>query len=338
MHKKNNFLINIERNQVWIVFLITVLLGIFFSMFNRNFLTVSNINAIILNSCILIILTASESVVILTGNIDVSVASILALSSFIGFDFFVKFPGLGPLGILIPLLLGGLCGLINGLLVGYLKLSAIIVTLGTMSIFRGFAVIYANGRQINSHEIPSWVNRSINGSIFSVSYLVIYTILIVLGLYLFLKHFPVGRKIYAIGSNREAAKYFGLNTEKMVVVSFIVAGIFTGFAGFLYGGRSAYVAPYYAEGWEMQAIAAACIGGISMKGGSGNIIGAALGAFLLATIDNGLILMGAPQFVRELVYGAAIVVAIVINSVLLNRIQIMIQKNKAIRRGYHEQV
>lgn len=338
MHKKNNFLLNIERNQVWIVFLITVLLGIFFSLFNRNFLTVSNINAIILNSCILIILTASESVVILTGNIDVSVASILAFSSFIGFDFFVKFPGLGPFGILIPLLLGGLCGLINGLLVGYLKLSAIIVTLGTMSIFRGLAVIYANGRQINSHEIPSWVNRSINGSIFSVSYLVIYTILIVLGLYLFLKHFPVGRKIYAIGSNREAAKYFGLNTEKMVVVSFIIAGIFTGFAGFLYGGRSAYVAPYYAEGWEMQAIAAACIGGISMKGGSGNIIGAALGAFLLATIDNGLILMGAPQFVRELVYGAAIVVAIVINSVLLNRIQIMIQKNKAIRRGYHEQV
>lgn len=338
MRKKNSFLLNIERNQVWIVFLITVLLGIFFSLFNRNFLTVSNINAIILNSCILIILTASESVVILTGNIDVSVASILALSSFIGFDFFVKFPGLGPFGILLPLLLGGLCGLINGLLVGYLKLSAIIVTLGTMSIFRGLAVIYANGRQINSHEIPSWVNRSINGSIFSVSYLVIYTILIVLGLYLFLKHFPVGRKIYAIGSNREAAKYFGLNTEKMVVVSFIIAGIFTGFAGFLYGGRSAYVAPYYAEGWEMQAIAAACIGGISMKGGSGNIIGAALGAFLLATIDNGLILMGAPQFVRELVYGAAIVVAIVVNSVLLNRIQIMIQKNKAIRRGYHEQV
>ena len=235
-------------------------------------------------------------------------------------------------------MLGGLCGLINGLLVGYLKLSAIIVTLGTMSIFRGLAVIYANGRQINSHEIPTWVNRSINGNIFGVSYLVIYTILIILGLYLFLKHFPVGRKIYAIGSNREAAKYFGLNTEKMVVVSFIIAGIFTGFAGFLYGGRSAYVAPYYAEGWEMQAIAAACIGGISMKGGSGNIIGAALGAFLLATIDNGLILMGAPQFVRELVYGAAIVIAIVINSVLLNQIQIMIQKNKAIRRGYHEQV
>ena len=338
MHKKNNFLINIERNQVWIVFLITVLLGIFFSTFNRNFLTVSNINAIILNSCILIILTASESVVILTGNIDVSVASILALSSFIGFDFFAKFPEIGPFGILIPLMLGGLCGLINGLLVGYLKLSAIIVTLGTMSIFRGLAVIYANGRQINSHEIPTWVNRSINGNIFGVSYLVIYTILIILGLYLFLKHFPVGRKIYAIGSNREAAKYFGLNTEKMVVVSFIIAGIFTGFAGFLYGGRSAYVAPYYAEGWEMQAIAAACIGGISMKGGSGNIIGAALGAFLLATIDNGLILMGAPQFVRELVYGAAIVIAIVINSVLLNQIQIMIQKNKAIRRGYHEQV
>lgn len=338
MSKKNNFLINIERNQVWIVFLITVLLGIFFSFFNGNFLTVSNINAIILNSCILIILTASESVVILTGNIDVSVASILALSSFVGFDFFVKFPGLGPLGILVPLILGGLCGLINGLLVGYLRLSAIIVTLGTMSVFRGLAVIYANGRQINSHEIPSWVNRSINGSIFSISYLVIYTILIIIGIYLFLKHFPVGRKIYAIGSNRDAAKYFGLNTEKMVVVSFIIAGIFTGFAGFLYGGRSAYVAPYYAEGWEMQAIAAACIGGISMKGGSGNIIGAALGAFLMATIDNGLILMGAPQFVRELVYGAAIVIAIVINSVLLNRIQIMIQKNKAIRRGYNEQV
>lgn len=337
MDKKNNFLVNMERNQSWMVLLITIILGFFFSIFNKNFLSLSNINAIILNACILIILASAESIVILTGNIDVSVAAILAFSSFIGFDVFVKMPNIGAVGLLVPLFIGGMCGLINGMLVGYLKLSAIIVTLATNSIYRGLAVIYAGGRQINAHEIPTWVNSSINGSVMGVSYLVIYSVLIVLGIHLFLTHFPIGRKIYAVGSNSEAAKYFGLNTKKVIVIAYIIAGIFTGFAGFLYGGRSAYVAPYYAEGWEMQAIAAACIGGISMKGGSGSIFGAALGALMLATIENGLVLMGAPQFVRQMINGGAIVIAIVINSVLLNRIQVMVQKNKAIRRGYNEQ-
>jgi rhamnose transport system permease protein len=338
MNRKANLWINIERNQGWFVFIITVFLGFFFSLFNKNFLTVSNVYAIVLNSCILIILAAAEGVVILTGNIDVSIASTLALASFIGFDLFVVAPQLGAFGILIPLLIGGVCGLINGFLVGNLKLSPIIVTLGTMSVFRGLAVIYANGKQINAHEIPKWVNASINGNILGVSYLIIYTFVIIFAIYMFLKFYPVGRKIYAIGSNRDAAMYFGLNTNRITLLAYVIAGILVGFAGYLYGGRSAYVAPYYAEGWEMQAIAAACIGGISMKGGSGNVIGAAIGAFLLATLDNGLILMGAPQYIREFIYGAAIVVAIVINSVLMNRIQLIIQKNKAIRRGYNEQI
>ena len=337
-NKKTSFWITIVKNQGWIIFLITILMGCIFTLFNNNFMTLSNINAIVLNSCILIILAAAEGIVILTGNIDVSVASILALASFIGFDLFVKIPNIGLAGILIPFTVGGLCGLINGYFVGNLKLPPIIITLGTMSIYRGLAVIYAGGKQINAHQIPSWVNTSINGSIFGVSYLVIYTVLIVLGIYLFLKYYRVGRKIYAIGSNPEAARYFGLDISKITLLAYIIAGIFVGFAGYLYGARSAYVAPYYADGWEMQAIAAACLGGISMKGGSGNVIGAALGAFLLATLDNGLVLIGAPQFVRELIYGAAIVVAVVINSILLNRIQIIIQKNKAIRRGYNEQL
>lgn len=334
--KKTNFWIMIVKNQGWIIFFITILIGFGFSMFNKNFMTLSNINAIVLNSCILIILAAAEGVVILTGNIDVSVASILALASFIGFDIFSKIPNIGVIGILIPLIVGGLCGLINGYFVSTLKLSAIITTLGTMSIFRGLAVIYAGGKQINSHQIPPWVNNSINGSIFGVSYLVIYTVLIVLGIYLFLQYSRVGRNIYGVGSNPEAARYFGLNSSKIVLLAYVIAGIFVGFTGYLYGARSAYIAPYYADGWEMQAIAAACLGGISMKGGSGNVIGAALGAFLLATLDNGLVLMGAPQFIRDFIYGAAIVVAIIVNSILLSRIQLIIQKNKAIRRGYNE--
>ena len=335
---KTELWITIFKNQGWIIFFITILIGCMFSLVNANFMKLSNINAIVLNSCILIILAAAEGIVILTGNIDVSVASTLALSSFIGFDLFKKFPDIGVIGILIPVAVGGLCGLINGYFVGSLKLPSIIITLGTMSIYRGLAVIYAGGKQINAQEIPTWVNASINGSIFGVSYLVIYTVLIVLGIHLFLKYYRLGRKIYAIGSNKEAALYFGLNINRITLLAYVVAGVFVGFTGYLYGARSAYIAPYYANGWEMQAIAAACLGGISMKGGSGNVIGAALGALLLATLNNGLILVGAPQFVREFIYGAAIVVAIVINSALLSRIQMIILKNKARRRGYNEQL
>jgi len=336
-NKKTIFWIAIVKNQGLILFFITLLMGCLFSLFNKNFMTLSNINAIVLNSCILIILAAAEGVVILTGNIDVSIASILALASFIGFDVLAKFPEIGFIGILIPLAVGGLCGLVNGYFVGGLKLPPIIMTLGTMSIFRGLAVIYANGKQINAHQIPAWVNTTINGNIFGVSYLVIYSVLIVIGLSLFLQYYPVGRKIYAIGSNKEAAVYSGLNISRVTLFAYVIAGIFIGFAGYLYGGRSAYVAPYYAQGWEMQAIAAACLGGISMKGGSGTVIGAALGAFLLATLDNGLVLLGAPTYVREFIYGGAIVIAIVVNSFLLSRIQVIIQKNKAIRRGYNDQ-
>jgi rhamnose transport system permease protein len=336
-NRKNNFWITIVENQGLIIFLITIVLGCIFTLFNKNFMTLSNLNAIVLNSCILIILAAAEGIVILTGNIDVSVASMLALASYIGFDIFAKFPEIGVIGILIPLAVGGLCGLFNGYFVGSLKLPPIIITLGTMSIFRGLAVLYARGNQINAHQIPPWVNTTINGSFFGVSYLVIYTVLIVLGIHFFLRYYRVGRKIYAIGSNPEAARYFGLDISKITLLAYVVAGVFVGFTGYLYGARASFVAPYYADGWEMQAIAAACLGGISMKGGSGKVIGAALGAFLLGTLDNGLVLLGAPQFVRELIYGAAIVVAIVVNSALMSRIQMIIQKNKAIRRGYGEQ-
>lgn len=317
------------KNRVLSVLVFQVILTLFFSLITRNFASLSNVNTIILNASILVIMACAEAVVIITRNYDVSVASVLALTAYVSFDLFAKFPQAGPVLILIPILIGAVCGGINGLLVGRFRLSSIIVTLGTMSVYRGLAVVYAAGKQIEPKDVPIWVKQFITGNIFfGLSTLVFIAIVVVLAIAIYLRYTRVGRQIYAVGSNPDAATFYGLKGPQIIMEAYIICGALTGLAGFLFGARASYVVPYFALGWEMQVLAAVVLGGVSVLGGSGNVIGAAMGALVLATINNGLILLGASEFMRQFIYGAMIVVAVVIDAIILTQVQNLLKAKR----------
>jgi rhamnose transport system permease protein len=299
-----------------------------FGLASPNFLSLSNANTIALNGSILVIVACAEAIVVLTRNYDLSVGSMVALCAYVGFDLIRRYPDLGPLLMLAPVVVGGLCGIVNGLLVAYGRVPAVIATLGTMSIFRGVAFLYAGGGQIDQKDLPAWVSVPVNGQVFGIATLPIIAACVVAGVALLLQRLPIGRQIYAVGSNPQAAEYFGLDSRRIVFSAYVLCGLLVGLAAFLFGARSSWIVPYLAQGLELTVLAAVVIGGVSVLGGSGNVVGAAVGAIAIVTIDNGLILVGTSDFVRQFVQGAAIVVAVVVDAFVQRRIAALQQARR----------
>jgi rhamnose transport system permease protein len=311
------------------VLLFEALIIIIFSLASKEFLTLSNLNTIFLNACILAILACAEAVVIITRNYDVSVASMLALAAFVGFDLIKRYPNAGPVLILVPIGIGIVCGLINGSIVAYGRVSSVFVTLGGLSIYRGIVTIYARGHQIEPRDISDWVRGTVTGSFIpGISNLAIIAILIIVLVSIFLRYTRIGRQIYAIGSNPDAATFYGLKVSRVILGAYVLCGALTGLAGFLFAARSSYVVPWFAQGLEMEVIGAVVVGGVSVLGGSGNVVGAALGAIVLATMDNGLILIGTHEVIRQLLYGAAIVGACILDASVLKRVSGLLKATK----------
>ena len=297
-----------------------ILLTLFFGSLSPSFLTLSNLNTILLNASILAIVACAQAIVVLTRNFDLSVGSTVALASYVGFDVVRTVPEIGPLLVLVPVVIGGLCGLVNGLIVAYGRVPAVIATLGTMSIYRGLASLYAGGDQINLADLPAWVNTIVNGSVLGLPALPLLAAAVIAASAVLLRAYPLGRRIYAIGSNPEAAVTFGLDHRRIVLSAYVLAGLLTGLAAFLFGARSSWIVPYMAEGLELTTLAAVVIGGVSVLGGSGSVVGAALGAVAIGAIDNGLVLVRASDWLRQFIQGAAIVVAVVVDAFLQHRV------------------
>lgn len=286
-----------------------IMLGAIFAVLSPQFLTAQNLSAIVSNAAILAIVAAAQAVVLITRNLDVSVGSMMGFAAYITADYAANHPGVGPLLIIMPLAIGAGLGLINGLLVAYGRVSPLIATLGTMSLYRGFTYIYARGQEVTSSKLPKWMLIAVDMKIAGIPVLVILSVAVVSVLAAFLRFYPVGRRIYAVGSNPLASAFFGLRTDRIVLLAYVIAGVLCGLAGFLYAARVGTVTVVLATGWEMTSLAAAVIGGVSVTGGSGTVIGAALGAVILATIDNGLVLLRVPEFWRMFIQGTAIVAA-----------------------------
>jgi rhamnose transport system permease protein len=322
----------ILKNRALGVLLFELLIIVVFSLTSAEFFTLSNLNTIFLNACIMAILASAEGVVIITRNYDVSIASILALSSYVGFDVIRTYPEFGPLLIVVPLSIGLACGLLNGLLVAYGRVSSIFVTLGGLSVYRGLATLYAHGQQIEPKDIPAWVGEVVTGSpLPGISNLALIAVAVVVLMAIYLRYTRIGRQIYAMGSNPGAAANYGLNGPKIVFVAYALCGLLTGLSGFLFAARSSYIVPWSGQGLEINVIGAVVVGGVSVLGGSGNVVGASLGALVLATLDNGLILVNASEVIRELVYGLAIVGACVLDASVLRRVDGLLKAKK--RRG-----
>lgn len=311
---------------------VLALFAIVFAATTENFATPASFTSITVNAALFAIVACGQGIVIITRNYDLSVGSTMGLSAYVMYDQLNLHPELGPLLIVVALGIGAAAGTINGLLVAYGRVPSIVATLGTLSIFRGVLFVYADGRLVTPDQIPEWAHSVTSTTVFGTlpSLVFIAAIVVVLAA-LGLRYLPLGRQIYAVGSNPEAGQFYGLDSRAVVLRAYVLCGLLAGFAGFLFGAQVSYIIQYAGQNYELTAIAACVIGGISVLGGSGHIIGAALGALTLATIDNGLVQLKYPEFARLVIQGGAIVIAVMIDALVQGRARSILRSMR--RRG-----
>ena len=310
-----------------------LIVGFSFSLLTPRFFTAQNASAIASNAAILSIVAAAQAIVLLTRNVDVSVGSMMGFAAYLTADYASRHPNVGAELVLLALLIGLGLGAINGLLVAYGRVSSLIATLATMSLYRGFTYMYARGQEVTSNKLPRWMLHSVDLRFWGIPVLVVICVLVVALVAIFLRHYPLGRRIYAVGSNPQASVFYGLRIQRVVLLAYGLSGVLCGFAGLLYAARVGTVTVILASGWEMSSLAAAVIGGVSVTGGSGTVIGAALGALVLATIDNGLVLLGIPEFWRMFIQGSSIVAAAAVDVFIGARIRSSLQGQRFGRRA-----
>ena len=263
------------------------------------------------------ILAAGMTFVIITAGIDLSVGSTVAVAGVV--SVMVAITGVpAPLAVLIGILAGAIAGLINGILVAYMALAAFIVTLASMTFLRGLAYTLTGGQPIVDGDLNFRALGS--GSVLGIPAPVIAMIIVYLAAWFLLENTTYGRHVYAVGGNPEAARLAGVNVKAVIASVYVIAGACAGLAGVLFAGRVVSAQPTAGEGYELDAIAAVVLGGTSLAGGKGRIVGTFIGALILGVLTTGLILMNVPFFTQLLVKGIVIVIAVSIDSLKQKRI------------------
>jgi inositol transport system permease protein len=304
------------------IVIVLILMIIVLSIIQPAFLSANNILNVLTQSSIFGIMALGMTFVIISKSIDLSVGSVLAFSGVVAASFGQVatatekyFPNMPVMPVLVPilvgLLVGAACGFVNGFLVAKTKIHAFIATLGMMTIARGFALIYTNGRPV-SNLVPSLT--ALGGKVFNVIPVpvIIYFIMIIIS-HILLNKTRFGKNTYAIGGNITAAEVSGINVSKNIILIFTYCGLLAGLAAIVFAGRVGSVHPGAADGYELTAIAATTIGGTSQTGGIGTIGGAFVGALVLAVLRNGFTLLGVNAYWQKVAEGLIIVVAVIID-------------------------
>jgi len=299
-----------------------------------RFVESDSLRNLALNASIFAILAAGQTLVIITRNVDLSVGSVLGLSAFLAGDLLSGDQGM-PLILVFALgiALGAGCGLLNGVLVTWGQVPALVVTLGTLYVFRGLAFLWTDGRQVNAETLPdSFLNLGTD-SILGVPILVLIALAVVLGVGQWLRDFRAGRELYAIGSNPEGARLAGVRSERRVLTAFVLAGALAGLGGVLFTARFGTVDATAGTGYELTVIAAAVVGGVAIFGGTGSVYGAALGALLLGTITSSLIVLRVEAFWQQAAIGALLLTAIAFDRLVGLRVEAALRRRSARRAG-----
>ncbi|WP_260258994.1 ABC transporter permease [Vibrio intestinalis] len=288
---------------------ITVFIIMVFS--NDNFLTTNNLTNIARQVSINAIIAIGMTCAILLGGIDLSVGSVMALSGTVTAGLMVA--GIPPeFAIFLGILLGAGFGGINGFLIAYAKMPAFIVTLATLGIARGLALIYTGGYPIAG--LPKWFSIFGRGEIIGIQTPIFIMIFVYIIAYIALNHTSFGRHVYAIGGNEEASRLSGIKVPKTVMLVYIISGTTAALAGLILTSRLMSGQPNAGVAFELDAIAAVVLGGASMAGGKGAILGTLVGAMLLGVLNNGLNLAGVSPYVQNVIKGIIILVAIYVGS------------------------
>lgn len=293
------------------ILLVLAVLIIFMSLVAPNFNRVDNLLNILRAISINAILAAGMTFVILTAGIDLSVGSTVAVSGVVA--VLAAISGIpAPLAILIGMGAGALCGLINGALTAYLALAPFIVTLGMMTFLRGLAYTLTEGRPIVSSDLSFRLLGS--GYWFGIPIPVYIMVLVYVVAWFLLERTSYGRHVYAVGGNSKAARLAGVKVERITASVYVIAGTCAGIAGLIFAARVISAQPTAGQGYELDAIAAVVLGGTSLAGGRGRIIGTLVGSAILGVLTTGLVLLNVPFFTQLLVKGAVIIFAVAIDS------------------------
>jgi rhamnose transport system permease protein len=299
-----------------------------------RFIEADSLRNLALNASIFAILAAGQTLVIITRNVDLSVGSVLGLAAFMAGDLLSSNPGLPiPIVIALGMLLGAGCGVLNGVLVTFGQVPALVVTLGTLYAFRGLAFLWTSGRQVNAETLPDPFLNLGTGSVLGIPTLALIALVVVVIVGQCLRDFRAGRELYAIGSNPDGARLAGVRSERRVFSAFVLSGALAGLAGVLFTARFGTVDATAGNGYELTVISATVVGGVAIFGGIGSVYGAGLGALLLTTITSSLIVLKVEAFWQMAAIGALLLLAIAFDRLVGLRVEAALRRRSARRAG-----
>jgi rhamnose transport system permease protein len=305
--------------------LVLALVVLFFGSQIDNYYTARMVNRISTSVAIILLIAIGQALVVITRNIDLSVGSIVGFTAYLVGDLLVAQPDLHPLVVVAAAMaLGAALGAVNGVVVAYGRVPAIIVTLGTLAIYRTILVEYSDARSITTANLPKWVVELPQATLFSIGDLDIrVTVAIALGValvvHLALTRLRAARRLYAVGSNPDAAAIAGINAERVVFTAFLLSGALAGLAGFVFLARFGNITVVAGLGFELKSVAAVVVGGVNIFGGSGTVVGVVLGTTLVDVIDNSLTRWAlVSEFWRDALLGMLILIAVAADT-LMNR-------------------
>jgi rhamnose transport system ATP-binding protein len=282
---------------------------------NPRILSPANLTTVAMDAALLMIVAFAEMLVLLTRNIDLSIASTIGLSAYGSALAMHNLPQLGVgFGIAVATAIGLACGAFNGVVVTYGRVPAIVATLGTLSVFRGLDSLWAGGKQISADQVPqAWLDMT-SAKLFGAPMLLFIGLAVVMAGAFLLNRTIFGRELFAIGSNPAGAALIGVRSRRRILSAFSLAGALTGLTGALWASRYATIDARVASGYELSVIAAAVVGGVAIRGGAGTVLGAVFGALTLLVIRNGLTLVRVDPLWLQGVYGLVILIAITIDA------------------------
>ncbi len=301
----------------------------------NKFLNAETLTQIAKDTSFFAIMAVGMTVVIITAGIDLSVGSVYALASVAGAIYMNQFgsdgsPWMACVGVLITIGVGLICGLFNGLMTVGFNVHPFIITLGTMAIYRGIAFVSTNGQSIGDfpQSFRDFVRQGVIGDLSLVPLIVMILVCVVGGI--FLARMTIGRRIYAIGGNETASRYSGIRVGRIKLLAYTISGLTAGIGAVLALGYYGAGSSGDGQGYELTVIAAAVVGGASLIGGKGSALGAVLGAVILQMISTGMIILGIPQNYSQIVTGA-----VVITAVLLDQLNRWISDRRLLARTAH---
>jgi ribose transport system permease protein len=293
-----------------------IILFVGLSIASPHFLTQTNLSSVVRQTAVINIMALGMTLVIIAGGIDLSVGAILAMGGLLGTMAMEQGYPI-PVGVFIGIVAGLAWGLVNGMLTTRLAIAPFIVTLGTLGIVRGLTLIISNGLPV--HRIPQSFSYLGEGNLLGVPF-VLWILVVCAGVtHVILEHTRLGRYAFAIGSNPDAALYAGIPVAFHTTAVYAICGMLTGLAGMIEASRLMTGQPTAGQGYELQVIAAVVIGGGSLRGGEGSVIGTLIGAFIMGLLSNGSDLLGISPYLQQAIIGAVIILAVTVDELRKRR-------------------